>query len=160
MSGGAVRAVYLKLLDHYLDQPPTDWVAVSLAARQAAVPQALAVAKTQPAGQAEGPRPSLPIASYAGVYHDPWYGRVTITNTPQGLEIRFERSPTMVGRLEHVRYDTFRTRWQDRAIEDAYVSFSLDPEGSIARIPMKAVSPLADFSFDYQDLLLTPEKPG
>jgi hypothetical protein len=32
----------------------------------------------------------------------------------------------------------------------------LKPDGSIDSARMAAVSPLADFSFDYQDLLLKP----
>jgi hypothetical protein len=43
-----------------------------------------------------------------------------------------------------------------RTIEDAFVTFSLNPDGSIDSARMAAVSPLADFSFDYQDLLLKP----
>jgi hypothetical protein len=62
----------------------------------------------------------------------------------------------MEGALEHVRYDTFRTRFVDRRMEDAFVTFSLQSDGSIERAKMKAISPLADFSFDYHDLSLTP----
>jgi hypothetical protein len=65
----------------------------------------------------------------------------------------------MNGKLEHVRYDTFRTRWKDRSIEDAYVTFALNPDGSIERMTMKAISPLADFSYDFQDLMFVPERP-
>jgi hypothetical protein len=32
----------------------------------------------------------------------------------------------------------------------------LNADGKVERITMKAVSPLADFSYDYQDLLFTP----
>jgi len=37
------------------------------------------------------------------------------------------------------------------------VSFALDAAGGIDRITMKPFSPLADFSYDYQDLLFTPQ---
>ena len=47
-------------------------------------------------------------------------------------------------------------RFDDPGIEAAYVTFSLGAEGKVERITMKPVSPLADFSFDYQDLLFTP----
>jgi hypothetical protein len=43
-----------------------------------------------------------------------------------------------------------------RTIEDAFITFSLNPDASIDSAKMAAVSPLADFSFDYQDLLLKP----
>ena len=50
----------------------------------------------------------------------------------------------------------FQVRWDDRAIEPAYVSFALDAQGQVDRITMQPVSPLADFSYDYQDLLFKP----
>ena len=62
----------------------------------------------------------------------------------------------MVGDLEHWQYDTFKAQWRVRTIEDAFVTFSLNADGSIDSAKMAAVSPLADFSFDYQDLLLKP----
>jgi hypothetical protein len=36
------------------------------------------------------------------------------------------------------------------------VTFALQSDGGIDRISMRAISPLADFSFDYQDLDLRP----
>jgi hypothetical protein len=57
------------------------------------------------------------------------------------------------GDLEHWQYDTFVARWRDRTLAaDAYVTFSLGPEGAIEGAKMKPVSPLTDFSFDFQDL--------
>lgn len=60
----------------------------------------------------------------------------------------------------HVRVlvDAFITRFVDKTIEPAYVTFDLDADGKIERITMKSVSPLADFSYDYQDLLFQPLK--
>ena len=57
--------------------------------------------------------------------------------------------------LEHVVDDTFRAHWTERGIEDAYVTFKV-AGGHIRSISMKPVSPLADFSFDYQDLHFRP----
>jgi hypothetical protein len=58
--------------------------------------------------------------------------------------------------LVHHQYDTFRTRPVLRWIEPAYVTFSIDSGGKVDRVRMKPVSPLADFSFDYQDLDFAP----
>jgi hypothetical protein len=62
----------------------------------------------------------------------------------------------MIGDLRHWQYDTFKVHWRDRTIEDAFLTFSLNPDGSIDNARIAAVSPLADSSFDYQDLLLKP----
>lgn len=62
----------------------------------------------------------------------------------------------MVGTLSHWQHDTFRVDWDDAAIEPAYISFARDAAGKVERATMKAVSPLADFSYNYHDLLLRP----
>jgi CubicO group peptidase (beta-lactamase class C family) len=157
---GAPRwSLVYQLLDHYLGLPPVDWDAKYRETVDLIVNGGLEALKELPgeagaAGTRSGP--SLPLEKYAGVYRDPWYGTVTISQAGTGLRIQFDRQPSWHGPLEHVRYDTFRTRLEDRNGEDAYVTFALNPDGSIDQVKMKAVSPLADFSFNYHDLLLTP----
>ena len=73
------------------------------------------------------------------------------------LSIRFGHTPSLEGEMEHWQYDTFIARWKDPELRaDAFVTFSLNPDGSIDRVRMKAASPETDFSFDFQDLVLTP----
>jgi len=73
------------------------------------------------------------------------------------LTIRFTRTPALSGELEPWQHDTFIARWKDRELRaDAYVTFALNPDGSIDQAKMRAVSPATDFSFDFQDLLLRP----
>ncbi len=155
---GARWAVFYHLLDYYLDLPPTDWIAGYKRALDEIHTQASKALQAQQSQTHPERGPSLPLKAYAGVYRDPWYGTMTISASGNGgaLRIRFDRSPGMEGALEHSQYDTFRTRWSDRDIEDAYLSFDLDPDGKIVAIRMKPVSPTADFSFDYQDLHFVP----
>jgi len=102
-------------------------------------------------------RPSLPLAAYAGRYRDAWYGDVAIEERGGKLAISFSHTKQLTGDLEHWHYDTFVARWRDRTLAaDAYVTFSLGPDGKIEQVKMKAVSPLTDFSFDFQDLDLRP----
>src|SRR6202008_2891620 len=100
------------------------------------------------------------IASYKAVKdkeeNDAWYGPITIKHENGGLVMSFDHTPSMIGDLQHWQYDTFKAHWRVRTIEDAFITFSLNADGTIASAKMAAVSPLADFSFDYQDLLLTP----
>jgi hypothetical protein len=84
------------------------------------------------------------------------YGDVTITDEAGRLVLRFSHSPALTGDLEHWQYDTFVARWRQRNIPDIYVTFALKPDGSIDTMKMAAVSPLADFSYDFQDLLFRP----
>jgi hypothetical protein len=60
--------------------------------------------------------------------------------------------------MEHFQHDTFVARWTDRRLNaDAYVTFSLAPDGTVDGIRMKAVSPATDFSYDFHDLDLRRE---
>ena len=156
--GEIIRGLMYELLDHYLGLPGTDWVAKFAAEKRRRVGEALGALKTQTARPAHV-GPSLPIARYAGTFTDPWYGNIEVTAAAGKLRIDFKSTPRMAGALEHWQYDTFVTRFDDRTIEPAYVTFGLGADGKVARITMKAVSPLADFSYDYQDLLFTPAAP-
>jgi len=154
---GVYHSLTYTILDRYLGVPPTDWVGVfrQLAQKQAADAQA---AMAQSGGHRNAAsHPSLALAAYAGRYRDPWYGDVLIAETAGKLSIRFTHTPALAGDLEHWQYDTFVARWNNRSLgADAYVTFSLNPDGSIDRLKMSPVSPLTDFSFDFQDLDLHP----
>jgi hypothetical protein len=102
-------------------------------------------------------KPSLALEKYAGTYTDAWYGDIKIALEGGKLVLSFARTPLLIGDLEHWQFDTFIVRWRDRELRaDAYVTFALNPDGTIDQAKMKAVSPETDFSFDFQDLLLMP----
>lgn len=149
-------ALTWRLLDHHLGAPPADWtarVAEYVRVREAEGEKAEreAVAKRR-----SDTHPSLPPADYAGRYNDEMYGDLTIVQEAGRLVLRFSHSPALTGDLEHWQFDTFVARWRQRNIPDAYVTFALGPDGSIETMKMAAVSPLADFSYDFQDLLFRP----
>jgi hypothetical protein len=153
--GEMVRGLLYELLDHYLDQPRANWPEKYhkfRLDRAAGAVKALSAPAAKPAAVG----PSLPLSRYAGDYSDPWYGKISVRQQGEGLTIDFPRSRGMNGTLEHWQYDTFRTRFADKQIEPAYVTFAVDADGKVERITMKAVSPLADFSYDYHDLEFTP----
>ena len=71
--------------------------------------------------------------------------------------MRFTRTEELLGDLEPWQHDTFVVRWRQRWLNaDAFVSFALDPDGKIREARMDPISPLTDFSFDFQDLRLKP----
>jgi CubicO group peptidase (beta-lactamase class C family) len=153
---GAFDSILYHVLDHYFNLPPADWIAGYKAVKEMDDEEAADTVKKAEAARAATSKPSLPLEKYAGVYNDAWYGPITIRMENGGLVITFDHTPSMIGDLQHWQYDTFKAHWRDRTIEDAFVTFSLKPDGSIDSARMAAVSPLADFSFDYQDLLLKP----
>jgi CubicO group peptidase (beta-lactamase class C family) len=145
-----------ELIDHYLGLPAQDWPTRFGTFRRARIAGAEAAVKQQAAAPAKI-GPSLPVARYAGRYVDPWYGTLAVGQDAKGLTVDFTTTPKMTGRLAHYQYDTFKATFDDPSIEPAYLTFGLDAAGKVERITAKPVSPIADFSFDYQDLLFTPE---
>jgi CubicO group peptidase (beta-lactamase class C family) len=155
---GAFDSVLYHILDYYFHLPPTDWISAFKTLKDTEEKDAAETMKKAEAARAADSKPSLPLEKYAGVYNDAWYGPITIRTENGGLVITFDHTPTMIGDLQPWQHDTFKAHWRDRLIEDAFVTFALNPDGTIDSAKMAAVSPLADFSFDYQDLLLKPEK--
>ena len=153
---GAFEAILYHVLDHYFGAPSTDWITAFKAARDLTEKQAAEVEQRQSTSRAADSKPSLPLQKYMGVYTDAWYGSATIKVENGKLVLSMDHTPKMVGELEHWQYDTFKTHWRDRTLADAFVTFALEPSGNVDHFKMIAVSPLADFSFDYQDLLFTP----
>jgi CubicO group peptidase (beta-lactamase class C family) len=156
--GGAFDSILFHVLDYYFHLPPTDWISAFKSRADTLEKDAAETMKKSEAARAADSKPSLPLEKYAGVYSDAWYGPITIRMENGGLVMTFDHTPTMIGDLQPWQHDTFKAHWRARTIEDAFVTFALNPDGSIDSARMAAVSPLADFSFDYQDLLLKPEK--
>lgn len=157
-SGAAFNAVTYRVLDAYLNPgQKTDWVAVyDKAVKHAAGKADDSVAKHE-AARDKGSKPSLALAKYAGTYRDPWYGDVIVSNEHGKLRLRFSKTAQLVGTMTPWQHDTFTVRWDDRALNaDAFVDFSLDVDGHIREMRMQPISPLTDFSFDFQDLRLLP----
>ncbi len=115
-----------------------------------------AAERAQSAARAADSKPSLPLEKYAGRYTDAMYGDATIANEGGHLVLRFSHSPAFTGDLDHWQYDTFVAHWRAKHVEDAFVTFALTPQGTVESMKMAAVSPLADFSFDFQDLFFVP----
>jgi hypothetical protein len=153
--GQLILGLMYELLDHYLGLPKDSWPEKISADRKKRVQEALKAYRTSAATPAKV-GPSLPLDRYVGTYADPWYGNIEIAQSNGALTIDFKSTPRMAGKLQHWQYDSFVTRLDDKTIEPAYVTFGLNADGKVERITMKAVSPLADFSYDYQDLSFTP----
>ena len=147
------------LLDYALGSaPPFDFVGgyAKLAERQKA---GLALQRTATGAARDSlSRPSLPLAKYAGLYEDAWYGDVTVTFADGKLRMALGHTPQLQGEMVHWQHDTFMARWDDREMRaDAYVTFQLNPDGSIDQVKLRAADPETDFSFDFHDLLLKPK---
>ena len=149
-----VSGLRYALLDHLLGVEGYDWIAATKTAIAAGENSVRALVGdgdfTAPSGQ-----PGLPLERYAGRYRDPWYGDIVVAREGGHLTIDFTRTPVLKSRLDPFGADAFRTRFPRGTGEDAVISFAVEG-GAITGVTVKALSPLADFSFDYHDLNFVP----
>ncbi|KJV33226.1 beta-lactamase [Luteibacter yeojuensis] len=158
-SGAAFQAVTMRALDAFMDAPKTDWIAAYAAQVKKAEGNADDSMKKHEAARMKGAKPSLPLDGYVGTYRDPWYGDVKVAKQGGKLVMSFTKTAQLTGTLDPWQHDTFIAHWNDRSLNgDAFVNFELDPDGKVREVRMEPVSPLTDFSFDFQDLRLTPAK--
>lgn len=147
---GVSSAIRNAILDRLIDAPAYDWVAAY--AKRVTDGNASAMKElgggtdTAPPGA-----PSLPLAAYAGRYRDPWYGDVVVAEKAGRLSIDFTPTPVFKSALDPWGPDAFRTRFPTGAGEDAVVTFTVEG-GKVTGAKMVALSPLADFSYDFHHL--------
>jgi hypothetical protein len=148
-----MEAVGGQILDAYLGVKQRDWVTIAqakMAEREANAAQVEAAAAKVTASA--GP-PALPLAAYAGAFHDPWRGDATVRLEGNKLVLKISRTSSLEGPLAAYGGNLFIVRWNDRSLDaDAYVRFEQGFDGKVTGMTLRAVSPATDFSFDFQDL--------
>lgn len=97
---------------------------------------------------------SLPVKEQiAGTYTDKWFGDIDITFANNSYRISCKSSPRLKGDLLPYNYNTYIAKWDDRSYDaDAYVVFNYDEKGKAQSIKIKPISPITDFSFDFEHL--------
>ncbi|TWJ04321.1 CubicO group peptidase (beta-lactamase class C family) [Mucilaginibacter frigoritolerans] len=154
-SGAAFSAVTNQIKDSYLGVNGRDWVKIYAdnvkASRDNADKVTSAVWKQVAARKLDATKTDL--TPYTGTYHDNWLGDAVISLKDGQLWITCKRSPKLTGQVFPYIDNTFVIRWNYRSMEaDAFAMFSPDENGKPTEIKLKPVSPLTDFSFDFQDL--------
>ena len=158
-SGAAFQAITYYILDNLFNTIDTDWIGKYNEMVSKLRNEADQKVADMDSLRNKDSEPSLPLEKYAGKYQDKWYGTVEIKYENGKLNMSFDHTLELNGELEHWQYDTFVARWKDRTLHgDAFVTFSLNPDGSVANIKMEKFRPDTDFSFDFQDLDLEPVK--
>jgi CubicO group peptidase (beta-lactamase class C family) len=156
--GLAFESILYHILDGYLGGRTEDYIASFKALADKQHREADETMRKAQRVRATHSGPSLALESYAGDYSDSWFGKVLIRTGNGGLTLTLPLTENGTADLQHWQQDTFKAKWRDPAMEDAFVTFALKADGSIDHFTMVAVSPLADFSADYQDLSFTPTR--
>ena len=102
----------------------------------------------------------LPVKNYFGTYKDDWFGDVVISEVNGKMHFQAKNAPKLKGDMTFYRGNTYIVKWYDRSLDaDAFVNFTLDNNAMADGFKMASISPLTDFSFDFQDLDFKLNKP-
>jgi len=161
-SGAAFRAITNTIKDSYFANPKTDWVKKyheGVVMREAEAKKITDNIWKEIDEAQKNNSGKTNISLYTGTYKDPWFGDVVISEKNGKLWFDSKRSFLLTGEMFPYKGNTFIVKWNDRSLDaDAYIMFDLDYEGKPSGIKMKPISPLTDFSFDFQDLNFTRVK--
>lgn len=154
--GAAFRAITDEIKDAYFDMPFKDRVGEYSKARTKSVASADSITNSIWTGidkvQKSNTRPVV-AGNYTGTFKDPWFGEVLISEKAGQLYFSSKRSPKLSGILLPYKGSSFVVKWNDRSMDaDAFVNFKAGNDDKASGFTMKAISPLTDFSFDFQDL--------
>jgi len=154
----AFTAVTNSIIDGYLGIRNHDWVTelkVRMLQQQAEAREVTDRVWATVEAKRNGSSAGVDTGDFAGTYSDVWFGDVIISIENGRQRFRSVKSPRMRGEMFHYTANTFIVKWDDRSFNaDAFAVFTLDREGKAVSFTMEAISPMTDFSFDFQDLLL------
>ncbi|MES2329529.1 MAG: serine hydrolase [Bacteroidota bacterium] len=160
--GAAFTAISNTIKDSYLGIKSSDWVTAFSDRIKASNDNAKKVTDQIWADietQQKSNTAKTDLQMFMGTYRDEWFGDVVISIKNGKPWFDSKRSPKLSGEMLPYKGSTFIAKWIDRSMDaDAYVMFSLDADGKPVGIKMKPISPLTDFSFDFQDLDLKKVK--
>lgn len=91
--------------------------------------------------------------NFIAEYKDPWFGKVSISEQNGRLHFKAAKVSDLTGTMTFYKGNSYVVRWNDASLKaDAFVTFRLNTEGKATGFTMSPISPLTDFSYDYQDL--------
>lgn len=151
--GAAFMAISNTIKDHYLGLDPQDWVKYYedlLSSRRAEADEIT----EQVWRQVQKNKSSVfPLQKeMLGSYVDPWFGEVEILQEEGKMRWVSKRSTQLKGDLFHYQDGIYAVKWDNEYLHaDAFVYIE-EQEGKVTGMKMKPISPLTDFSYDFQDL--------
>lgn len=160
-SGAAFRSITNTIKDSYLGMPKHDWVKEMHERVEANETRAKKITGdiwNDIEAQQKNNASKIDENNFIGTYNDKWFGDVIISKKNDKLWFTSKKSFLLNGEMLPYKENTFVVKWVDRSLDaDAFVMFEI-VKGKASHMTMKPISPLTDFSFDFQDLDFTRAK--
>ncbi len=127
------HALMYTVFDRFLgpSTPLHDWSAEMRVMYKGLADSAAARRRAAESKRVTGTHPTLPLERYTGTYADSLFGTATVGLVNGGLTLQ---AGTASGQLEQWQYDVFRVTWPDPFWDPVYVSFAIDPDGTVGEL--------------------------
>ena len=152
-SGAAFMSISNTIKDFYLGLPEKDWVehySELIAKRQGDADQI--VSEVWKTVEENKKKRIAYIDTLVGTYEDPWFGQVEISQSKGKLRFVSKRSSQLQGDMFYYKGDTFAVKWDNAYLHADAFAIIETKEGKVVGMKMLPISPLTDFSYDFQDL--------
>lgn len=150
-SGAAFNAITNTIKDSYINVKSEDYVTLYSSQRKEKEDNADKISDEVWATVAQNTKLKIKMDNkkYIGTYRDNWLGDIVLSEKKGKLYFHSNRSPQLTGEIFYYKDNTFAVKWNNRSfLADAFLTFSSDN----TNIKMNPISPLTDFSYDFQDL--------
>lgn len=151
--GAAFMAVSNTIKDFYLGLPEKDWVKEydDIISKRGADADKITDEVWQTVE--ENKKSKLPeTKNLIGTYKDNWFGEITISENKGKLRFVSKRSPQLSGDMFYYKDNTYAVKWDNAYLHaDAFVFVQMEGK-QVKGLKMEPISPLTDFSYDFQDL--------
>jgi CubicO group peptidase (beta-lactamase class C family) len=137
-NGSPVPTIVMnRVIDQLLSEPLRDWSAEYRKQFDKLVAQGKEAEQKRLAQRAMNTKPSLALDQYVGVYSDSMYGDANVRFANGTLRMSY--GTAFDGALEHWHYDTFRAKWNNRAIGANFVTFALGTDGKVKSVDFEGI---------------------
>lgn len=151
--GAAFMAVSNTIKDFYLGLPERDWVKEYdelISQRRGDADKITSEVWERVERNKKSKQPET--KDLIGTYQDNWFGEIRISNEKGRLRFTSKRSGQLKGEMFYYKDNTYAVKWDNAYLHaDAFV-FVQTENGKITGLKMEPISPLTDFSYDFQDL--------
>ncbi len=156
-STAAYWSIIYHVLDFYAKNEKFDWIQAFKGEQEQAFSRLKESQQKNLVSADSAGKFNLSISKLSGNYRDAVYGDIALKPSGDGMSMEFKNLPHFNGELKYYQYNTFISTLKNRSLKgDAYVTFSLNPDGTVDQVKMKIIDPDSDHT--YQDVLLKPIK--